>query len=160
MFERRNPLSKAFLRKSTSFAVPYGTATMIIQQSNEYIQQIEAETERPQQLRDQVMVVIQSEEQPETEAPARKRAAKKTAGTKTSSKKTAAKSELDFGGTTNGSFRCSGAAVDGAAVCGVLTVSTVEQGAAAVEGKTISRSAPKKAPAVLLSEYSLRVGTL
>jgi hypothetical protein len=70
-------------------------ATMFTQQSNEYIQQIEAEIERLEQLRDQVRATIQSEEQlegkePEQQAP-RKRAAKKSAGKKAASKKVAAK---------------------------------------------------------------------
>lgn len=57
---------------------------MFIQQSEEYVRQIEAEIERLQQLRDQVQTTIQGEEalsEPEAEAP-RKRAAKKRAGTK------------------------------------------------------------------------------
>lgn len=66
---------------------------MFIQQSTAYIQQIEAEIERLQQLRDQVLATIQSEEQLEGEeqsAP-RKRAAKKSAGKKAAGKKVAAK---------------------------------------------------------------------
>ena len=70
-------------------------ATMFIQQSTEYIQQIEAEIERLQQLRDQVRATIQSEEELEggepSQAPGRKRAAKKSAGKKTAGKKVAAK---------------------------------------------------------------------
>ena len=42
---------------------------MFIQQSNDYIQQIEAEIERLQQLRDQVRATIQSEEELESEEP-------------------------------------------------------------------------------------------
>ncbi len=64
-------------------------ATMFIQQSTEYIQQIEAEIERLQQLREQVQATIQSEEQLEVEeqpAP-RKRAAKKSVGKKAAAKK-------------------------------------------------------------------------
>ena len=51
---------------------------MFIQQSTEYIQQIEAEIERLQQLRDQVQTMVQSEEQLESEEPQApgKRAAK------------------------------------------------------------------------------------
>lgn len=65
---------------------------MFTQQSTEYIQQIEAEIERLQQLRDQVQATIHSEEQLEIEDPApRKRAAKKSAGNKAASKKVAAK---------------------------------------------------------------------
>ena len=66
---------------------------MFIQQSTEYIQQIEAEIERLGQLRDQVQATIQSEEQLEKEeSPVlRKRAAKKSAGKKTAGKKAAAK---------------------------------------------------------------------
>ena len=61
---------------------------MFIQQSTEYIQQIEAEIERLQQLRDQVLATIQSEEQLESEDPIvpRKRAAKKSAGNKAADK--------------------------------------------------------------------------
>lgn len=68
---------------------------MFIQQSNEYIQQIEAEIERLQQLRDQVSAAIQSEEELESDEPAqqtlRRRAAKKSAGKKASGKKVPAK---------------------------------------------------------------------
>ena len=66
---------------------------MFNQQSTEYIQQIEAEIERLQQLRDQVRATIQSEEQLEgnEQAVLRKRAAKKRAGKKAASKKVAAK---------------------------------------------------------------------
>ena len=68
---------------------------MFIQQSNDYIQQIEAEIERLQQLRDQVRATIQSEEELESEPPeqtaSRKRAAKKSAGKKAAGKKVAAK---------------------------------------------------------------------
>ena len=66
---------------------------MFIQQSTDYIQQIEAEIERLGQLRDQVQATIQSEEQLEGEdLPAtRKRAAKKSAGKKAAGKKVAAK---------------------------------------------------------------------
>jgi uncharacterized membrane protein YccC len=68
---------------------------MFIQQSNEYIQQIEAEVERLQQLRNQVRATIQSEgelesEEPEQQPP-RKRAAKKSAGEKAASKQVVAK---------------------------------------------------------------------
>lgn len=67
-------------------------ATIFTQQSTEYIQQIGAEIERLQQLRDQVQATIQNEEQLESEAPApRKRAAKKSAGKKAAGKKVAAK---------------------------------------------------------------------
>ena len=68
-------------------------ATMFIQQSTEYIQQIEAEIERLQQLRDQVQATIQSEEHLESEEPqaSRKRAAKKSVGKKAAGKKVAAK---------------------------------------------------------------------
>jgi len=59
---------------------------MFVQQSQEYIQQIEEEIARLQQLLEQVRVTIHSEEQLEsTEAEQqgpRKRAAKKTAGKK------------------------------------------------------------------------------
>ncbi len=51
---------------------------MFIQQSEEYVRQIEAEIERLQQLRDQVQVAVQGEEalsEAEVAAP-RKRAAK------------------------------------------------------------------------------------
>ncbi len=70
-----------------------GMATMFIQQSTEYIQQIEAEIERLQQLRDQVQATIQSEEHLESEEPQapRKRAAKKSAGKKAAGKTVAAK---------------------------------------------------------------------
>ncbi len=57
---------------------------MFIQQSEEYVRQIEAEIERLQQLRDQVQATIQGEEalsEAEVAAP-RKRAAKKTPGKK------------------------------------------------------------------------------
>ena len=67
---------------------------MFIQQSTEYIQQIEAEIERLQQLRDRVRATIQSEEQLESEKSGqvpRKRAAKKSAGGKAAGKKVAAK---------------------------------------------------------------------
>lgn len=65
---------------------------MFTQQSTEYIQQIEAEIERLQQLRDQVQATIHSEEQLESEAPTpRKRAAKKSAGKKAAGKKVAVK---------------------------------------------------------------------
>ena len=68
---------------------------MFIQQSNEYIQQIEAEIERLQQLRDQVRATIQSEEELEGEelepqAPSR-RPLKKRAGKKDASKQMPAK---------------------------------------------------------------------
>ena len=69
-------------------------ATMFIQQSTEYIQQIEAEIERLQQLRGQVQATIQSEEQLESEEPEQnspKRAAKTSAGKKAVGKKVAAK---------------------------------------------------------------------
>ena len=70
-------------------------ATMFIQQSTEYIEQIEAEVERLQRLRDQVRATIESEEELEggepAQAPARKRVAKKSAGKKTAGKKVAAK---------------------------------------------------------------------
>ena len=49
------------LPEATSYAGVM--ATMFIQQSSEYIQQIEAEIERLQQLRAQVRATIQSEEQ-------------------------------------------------------------------------------------------------
>lgn len=65
---------------------------MFTQQSTEYIQQIEAEIERLQHLRDQVQATIQSEEQLESQDPApRKRATKKSAGKKAASKKLSAK---------------------------------------------------------------------
>lgn len=68
-----------------------GMATKFIQHSTEYIQQIEAEIERLQQLRDQVQATIQSEEELESEEPEqqapRKRAAKKTASKKVAAKK-------------------------------------------------------------------------
>ncbi len=66
---------------------------MFIQQSAEYIQQIEVEIDRLGQLRNQVQAMIQSEEQLESEeSPApRKRAAKKSAGKKAAGKKVAAK---------------------------------------------------------------------
>ncbi|MGI4828161.1 MAG: hypothetical protein ACRYFU_08225 [Janthinobacterium lividum] len=60
---------------------------MFVQQSTEYIHQIEAEIERLQQLRDRVEAAIQSKEQ----AAPRKRAAKKSAGKKSAGKKVAAK---------------------------------------------------------------------
>ena len=66
---------------------------MFIQQSEEYVLQIEAEIERLQQLRDQVQATIQGEEalsEGEVEAP-RKRAAKKSAGKKVAAKKAPAK---------------------------------------------------------------------
>ena len=70
-------------------------ATMFIQQSNEYIKQIEAEIERLQQLRDQVRTTIQSEEQLEIKEPGKKtvqkRAAKKAVEPRSPSKKVAAK---------------------------------------------------------------------
>ena len=66
---------------------------MFTQQSTEYIQQIEAEIDRLQQLRDQVQAMIQSEEQLEIEEQPvpRKRAAKKSAGKKAAGKQVAAK---------------------------------------------------------------------
>ena len=67
-------------------------ATMFIQQSIEYIQQVEAEIERLRQLRDQVTATIQSEGQLEgKEQMAPQRAAKKSAGKKAAGKKVAAK---------------------------------------------------------------------
>ena len=66
-----------------------GMATRFIQQSTEYIQQIEAEIERLQQLRDQVGATIQSEV-PEQESP-RKRAAKKSAEKRVAGKRVPAK---------------------------------------------------------------------
>lgn len=66
---------------------------MFIQQSEEYVRQIEAEIERLQQLRDQVQATIQGEEalsEAEVEAP-RKRAAKKTSGKKAPATKEPAK---------------------------------------------------------------------
>ena len=57
-------------------------AIMFIQQSEEYVRQIEAEIERLQQLRDQVHTTIQGEEalsEAEVAVP-RKRAAKKAPG--------------------------------------------------------------------------------
>ena len=64
---------------------------MFIQQSTEYIQQIEAEIERLQQLKEQVRLAIQSEDQLEGEEPDHhtplKRAAKKSAGQKIAAKK-------------------------------------------------------------------------
>ena len=56
--------------------------TMFINQSEEYVGQIDAEIERLQQLRDQVQTMIQSEEALEESGPQapRKRAAKKSAG--------------------------------------------------------------------------------
>lgn len=69
--------------------------TAFIQQSTSYIEQIEVEIGRLQQLRDQVRATIQSEEDLESEEPApqapRKRAAKKSAGKKAASKKVPAK---------------------------------------------------------------------
>jgi superfamily II RNA helicase len=64
-------------------------ATMFIQQSEEYVRQIEAEIERLQQLRDQVQTTIQGEEA-EVKAP-RKRAMKKSAGKKATATKAPAK---------------------------------------------------------------------
>ena len=59
---------------------------MLMEQSEEYVRQIEAEVERLQQLRNQVQVMIQSEEgleESETGGKTRrKRAAKKSAGKK------------------------------------------------------------------------------
>ncbi len=66
---------------------------MFIQQSQEYVRQIESEIERLQQLRDQVQTTIQGEEalsEAEVEAP-RKRAAKKTPGKKAPATKAPAK---------------------------------------------------------------------
>ena len=66
---------------------------MFIQQSEEYIRQIESEIERLQQLRDQVQATIHGEEElseAELEAP-RKRAAKKTPGKKAIATKAPAK---------------------------------------------------------------------
>lgn len=66
---------------------------MFIQQSNDFIQQIEAEIERLQQLRDQVQTTIQSEDElanAEQLAP-KKRAYTRRAGTTAASKKVAAK---------------------------------------------------------------------
>ena len=60
---------------------------MFIQQSEEYVRQIEAEIERLQQLRDQVQATIQGEEalsEAEIAVP-RKRAAKKAPGKKATS---------------------------------------------------------------------------
>lgn len=70
-------------------------ATIFIKHSEKYIQQIEAEIERLQQLREQVWSLIQStedleNEESEPQAP-RKRAAKKGAGKKTAGKKAATK---------------------------------------------------------------------
>ena len=68
---------------------------MFIQQSEEYVRQIEAEIERLQQLRDQVQVAVQGEEalsEAEVEAVApRKRAAKKAPGKKAPATKAPAK---------------------------------------------------------------------
>lgn len=68
---------------------------MFIQQSNEYIQQIEAEIERLQHLREQVLLIVHSEEQLDTNEPAhkavRKRAVKKTTGIKSAVKTVPAK---------------------------------------------------------------------
>jgi len=66
-------------------------ATRFIQQSEEYIRQIDAEIERLQQLRDQVQSTIQSEaalegSEPTVKAP-RKRTAKKAASKQTPAKK-------------------------------------------------------------------------
>ena len=59
-------------------------ATMFIKQSGEYVDQINAEVERLEQLRDQVQRMIQSEELDELEPETpRRRAAKKSAGKKT-----------------------------------------------------------------------------
>ncbi len=66
---------------------------MFIQQSEEYVRQIEAEIERLQQLRDQVQTTIQGEEalsEAEVAAP-RKRAAKKAPGKKAPATKAPAK---------------------------------------------------------------------
>ena len=66
---------------------------MFIQQSEEYVRQIESEIERLQQLRDQVQTTIQGEEAlsgAEVEVP-RKRAAKKTLGKKAAATKVPAK---------------------------------------------------------------------
>ncbi len=66
---------------------------MFIQQSEEYVRQIESEIGRLQQLRDQVQAAIQGEEElseAAAEAP-RKRAAKKTPGKKAIAPKTPAK---------------------------------------------------------------------
>ena len=66
---------------------------MFIQQSEEYVRQIEAEIERLQQLRDQVQVAVQGEEalsEAEVAAP-RKRAAKKAPGKKAPATKAPAK---------------------------------------------------------------------
>ena len=66
---------------------------MFIQQSEEYVRQIEAEIERLQQLRDQVQTTIQGEEalgEVEAQAP-RKRATKKSTGKKATATKAPAK---------------------------------------------------------------------
>ena len=66
---------------------------MFIQQSEEYVRQIESEIERLQQLRDQVQTAIQGEEalsEAEVAAP-RKRAAKKAPGKKAPATKAPAK---------------------------------------------------------------------
>lgn len=65
-------------------------ANMFTQKSHEYVQQIDEEMERLQQLKDQVLLTIQHEEElegsePEARAP-RKRSAKKSAG-KTAARK-------------------------------------------------------------------------
>ena len=66
---------------------------MFIQQSTEYIQQIEAEIERLQQLRDQVQTTIQSEATLASSGAKtpRKRARKKSGGTKATATKAPAK---------------------------------------------------------------------
>ncbi len=66
---------------------------MFIQQSEEYVRQIESEIKRLQQLRDQVQTTIQGEEalsEAEVEAP-RKRATKKIPGKKATATKAPAK---------------------------------------------------------------------
>lgn len=70
---------------------PEEMATRFIQQSEEYIRQIDAEMERLQQLRDQVQSTIQSEAALEGSDPTvktpRKRAAKKAASKQMPAKK-------------------------------------------------------------------------
>ena len=70
-------------------------ATMFVQQSQEYIRQIEEEIERLQQLLEQVRVTIHSEEQLNAEEPAyaapRRPSVDKRAGKKSASKAVAPK---------------------------------------------------------------------
>ena len=69
-------------------------ATMFIQQSEEYVRQIEAEIERLQQLRDQVQTIMQNEEalgEAEAEVKPARRPAKKSPGKKAAATKEPAK---------------------------------------------------------------------